>query len=299
MNNQEKLNVGIVGGFQNGKSTFVNCMLDDLVARTGGEGVRVTTVNVKYTYGETQSVDYLSNRNVVETTTLRKFLQSKEFSPIINEVRVSLWKPILRYVNIVDTPGFNANDVDTSMALASLNDLDAAIIVVNNKGLSETEVQIMSSLSIRGIPFYVIMNCLNNGGDSWNPQSKFNEEKEKAISDAMRNKQFYPQRIENDRPIIRANFLWFWYSSEQFNQEENEKQEYLEDCINYYVNKQRKSGGKTPDKLFFRESSNLLPIRRYFDDERNWGFPINCIRWKAGFDKIFISWEEQLKSILQ
>ena len=299
MKDKEKLNVGIVGGFQNGKSTFVNCMLDGLVARTGGDGIRVTSVNVKYMFGEIQRVEYYSNGYVIQTTTLNDFMQTKEFSPDISEARVSLWKPILRYVNIIDTPGFNANDADTAMALSSLKGFDAAILVVNNIALSQPEIEIMNHLSVHGIPFYVIMNCLDKGGDSWNPQSCFNEDKERIAVDTMHNRNFFPEKIE-DKPIIRANFQWFWYASEQFVQDEAGKREELEEEISYYCKKQEKYGQEVRiDKTFFLNNSNLLPIRRYFDDERNWGFPMNCIRWKAEMEKIFISWESQLQSILK
>lgn len=298
MQDREKLNIGIVGGFQNGKSTFVNCMLDDLVARTGGEGVRVTSVNVKYMYGDIQHVDYISDGNIISSVTLHDFIETKEFPSDINEVHVNLWKPILRYVNIVDTPGFNANDTDTAMALDSLKGLDAAILVVNNKALSVTETEIMHHLSVHGIPFYIIMNCMDNGGDSWNPQSTFNEEKEQVIDAAVKNRQFRPQMIEN-KSIIRANFQWFWYASEQYLQDDDEKREDLEENIFYYLKKKQKNVQGTIDKDFFRDNSNLLTVRRFFDDERNWGFPVNCIRWKSEMDKIFISWGKQLKRILR
>ena len=64
MERVNKINVGILGEFQNGKSTFVNCLLDDMVAKTGGYGLSVTSTSTMYEYGSVQNVSYLSTLKI-------------------------------------------------------------------------------------------------------------------------------------------------------------------------------------------------------------------------------------------
>ena len=113
--NENKLNIGIVGCYQNGKSTFVNCLLDDVVARTG-QGISTTSINTRYVYGDVQKVEYCSGSNIVKSTRLCNFLSTSEYPENIDEIVVTLWKPLLKNINIIDTPGFNANDTDDAMA---------------------------------------------------------------------------------------------------------------------------------------------------------------------------------------
>ena len=82
---EEKLNIGVVGCFQNGKSTFVNCLLDDIVARTG-DGLATTSVNTKYVYGDVQSVRYFSDAEVLKEVTLNEFTSTTEFPEGTDEI---------------------------------------------------------------------------------------------------------------------------------------------------------------------------------------------------------------------
>lgn len=290
-----KLNVGIVGAFQNGKSTFVNCLLDDLVARTGGEGVSVTSVNTKYVYGEMQSVTYLSRSRVVHRTTLKEFIETKKFPMSVDEIYVTLWKPILRKINVIDTPGFNANEEDSSMAISSLNGVDVAIVVINNRGLSSVELTIIKKLKERNIPFYILMNCMNVGGKSWLPESNFNKEKCDNIIASLETKNLIPQKI-NGQAIWIANFLWFWYVSEQYQCDMGDKRETLLDDIECYA---RKNDRVNVDIEYLKVKSEFLAIRKAFDDDSNWGFPMSSIRWRAALDKTFSQWEAKLEEIVK
>lgn len=291
----DKTNIGILGAFQNGKSTFVNCLLDDLVARTGCYGKSVTSINTKYKYGDIQNVEYFSYSKLLSNPSLHNFISAKSLNKEIDRIEVSLWKPILNEINLIDTPGFNANEKDTKMAISSLKDLDIAILIINNKGLSTTELEIMDYLNTFHIPFFVIMNCLNRSGDSWNPNSKFNIRIKNEVLATIRSKGIVPEAI-NGEQIWLANFLWFWYSSEQYiNDEEEMQKEYLEDLNFYYKSKSKRVQIK-PHKEFFLENSNFLPLRNFFssDSLRN-GFPLTLIRWRTAVDKIIVNWEESLK----
>lgn len=288
-----KLNVGIVGAFQNGKSTFVNCLLDDLVARTGGEGVSVTSVNTKYVYGEMQSVTYLSQSRVVHRTTLKEFVEAKTFPTGVDGICVTLWKPILRKINLIDTPGFNANEKDSSMAISSLNGVDVAIVVINNRGLSSIELTIVKKLKEKNIPFYILMNCMDVGGNSWLPESNFNKEKCANIIASLETKNLIPQKI-NGQAVWITNFLWFWYASEQYQYDVSDKRESLLDDIECYARKNDRVNVE-----YLKIKSDFLTIRKSFDDDSNWGFPMSSIRWRAALDKTFSQWETKLEEIVK
>ena len=293
-----KLNVGIIGGFQNGKSTFVNCLLDGLVARTGGEGVSATSVNTKYVYGDVQSVTYLSSGREQKKVTLSEFIETKKFPDGTDEIIVSLWKPILKTINIIDTPGFDANKKDTDMAIRSLNGIDVAIIIVNNKGLASVEKGIMKLMTQKHIPFFVLMNCTDQGGLRWFPKSEFNQNMLKEIGADIKAEYLTPVPI-NSFPIWVCNLQWFWYAIEHYQQETKEKiKDILDEIENYKSKEQVKSKFKNISEKYFVEESNFLSLRQFFDDEKCWGFPLNCIRWQASLDKTFGEWENNLKTII-
>ena len=136
MERVNKINVGILGEFQNGKSTFVNCLLDDMVAKTGGYGLSVTSTSTMYEYGSVQNVSYLSKGSKIANSRLVDFLATDSYPSKTDKVMVSLWKPILNNINIIDTPGFNANEEDTAMATSSLLEIDIAVLVMENKDIN-------------------------------------------------------------------------------------------------------------------------------------------------------------------
>ena len=60
------MDVGIIGCFQNGKSTLINCLLGAKIAPTGGDGWSVTSANTIYCYSQQNtvlSVDGKKNNN--------------------------------------------------------------------------------------------------------------------------------------------------------------------------------------------------------------------------------------------
>jgi GTPase Era involved in 16S rRNA processing len=298
-----KLNVGIIGGFQNGKSTFVNCLLDGLVARTGGEGVSVTSVNTKYVYGDIQSVSYLSAGREQKKVTLSEFVETKTFPNGIDEIVVSLWKPILKTINIIDTPGFNAKQKDTAMAINSLKGLDVAIVVVNNRGLEKqgnenpAEKDIMKIMTQRHIPFFVLMNCTDTGGLRWLPKSQFNQDMFKKISADIQTEHLTPVSI-NKFPVWACNLKWFWYATENYRQEIKEKVEDIVSDIKYFKEEANRKYKEVIDEKYFLRESNFLPLRQFFDNDNCWGFPLSCIQWQAALDKTFNEWENNLRTVI-
>lgn len=289
----EKLNIGIIGCFQNGKSTCVNCLLDDVVARTG-DGLSTTSINTIYTYGDIQEVNYYSNNRIVKTSQLNEFLQMSEYPEGVDRIVVTLWKPLLKDINLVDTPGFNANETDDATALASLDGIDAAIVVVTNKGISTKENEIIVELYKRNIPYFLLMNCVEEGG-KWNPNSDSNRRKVEDIQQTLRITDRLPSPI-NNQYVVPVNFLWFWYASGQYVNESSEKFHQIERDIKEYLNEEELQLTRND---FLRES-NFLSVRKFFTkDSEEWNLPIKSIRWKIELNNSFCKWEKELNRILK
>ncbi len=291
----EKINVGIVGGFQNGKSTFVNCLLDDLVARTGGDGISVTSVNTKYTYGDYQKVSYLTEGKKSHSVSMSDFVNTIKFSNKIDEILIKLWKPILKSINLIDTPGFNANENDSQTALNAIRDIDLAIVLINNKALSNIEWDIMLRLTQKRIPFYLIMNCMNIMGKSWFPLSDFNHQIIQDIESNLLARNIKPQLVSG-KTIWCVNLQWFFYVTEHFQIMDIEKKESIEEDVSAYLRRRLKKTHIPKSEIV--ELSNFLPLRTLLYNDASWGMPVRAIRWKAAFDQVFGEWEKKLNHIL-
>ena len=290
---EEKLNIGVVGCFQNGKSTFVNCLLDDIVARTG-DGLATTSVNTKYVYGDVQSVRYFSDAEVLKEVTLNEFTSTTEFPEGTDEIIVSLWKPLLKNVNIVDTPGFNANDVDDATALKSLDGIDAAIVVLSNKGIAEIERRIIAELYKRRMPYFLLMNCTEE--NKRHPNSKNNIMIADSLYEELKYRNMLPLPIDGNY-INSVNLLWFWYASEQYINETSEKCAAIERIIRISACQMDMELNSAGRKIFIEES-NFLPIRNFFSSEKNGGIPLKCVKWKTSLSRCFLEWENKLNDIV-
>lgn len=213
----DKLTIGILGAFHNGKSTLVNCLLGEKAAKTGGYGKSVTSINTKYVYGESSAAIVYCHDKIIGQYPLGSFTEDESFlkenftSVQITGITMVMPANILKFVNILDTPGLNANEHDTSMALTSLDNMDFAILLVKNKGLSETEKIICRELSNKGKPFSIIMNCMDECDDMWNPSAEQNQKVANYILADLKMQNISPYSFGGEQIWI-TNLLWYWHS---------------------------------------------------------------------------------------
>ena len=153
---QKIMRIGVIGGFQNGKSTFINCLLGGKYARTGGDGISASTANTLYKYN---SINRITTTKDQTELSYQNFIEGK-FDSSITEICFESNSPILKHIELIDTPGFNANKQDTQTAINSIRDLDIAFVIINNKGISSIELNIIHELERQNIPYYIFMNCL-------------------------------------------------------------------------------------------------------------------------------------------
>ena len=206
----DKITLGIIGEFQNGKSTFVNCLLGTDIAKVGGFGKSVTFISTIYTYGSDNIALCYHNDDIIATYDIKSYKNSvipKGTTKIVVKVK----SKILKEYNIVDTPGFNANDDDDIMASNSLNNIDVALFLIINKGISKSELEIAKLLRRLCVPFLLIMNCMDVNQDMWNPNSEYNIDVERSIIGDLQLHHCKPVSILGER-IVAVNILWYWHS---------------------------------------------------------------------------------------
>ena len=207
--------IGLVGTFQNGKSTFVNCLFGRELAAVGGYGVSVTSANTRYVYDEYDYIEFIHNGKILGDATLSQYLDGETNVPSrLTEIIIHCDEPLLKNFDVVDTPGFNASESDTAKAMLAVKDFDLAIVVVRNKGLSQSEIEIARYLSSQHVPFYIVMNTYNGNGDDdlWNPNSKSNKEIAKAIWGSLVSSGSAPMSFSRQSPICSVNLIWYWLS---------------------------------------------------------------------------------------
>ncbi|MCO5382627.1 MAG: 50S ribosome-binding GTPase [Methanosarcina barkeri] len=253
--------VGIVGCFQNGKSTLVNCLLDDKVAMTG-DGSATTHLSTVYGWGEVQDA-----KGVCVTTGIRHaipfhdYVEGRNLPDLkLSHFEVNLWKPLLQHVNVVDTPGFENCDEDNETAIRSLEGTDFVIFVVSNKALSQVEIGLLKTIAQRNLPFTVLMNCKSISKGLWEPLSQANQRICQQIESSLKAAGHPPYPI-NGQYVWPANLAWFWYATQHMHGNNlNEAEEDLFNNVQSFMSKSLNLSSYDYSTLL--EKSNFLPFRK-------------------------------------
>lgn len=290
-----KLRAGIVGGFQIGKSTLVNCMLDGKFARTGGMGVSVTAVPTRYVYGPLQGVQLMQSGQVIGTMPLQDFLSLENIPGKVDEIVVTAWRPALRHIDLVDTPGFKATDKDTQTTEAAIRDLDFIIVLLNNKSLDAREAGIFTFIYRLGKPFMVVVNCINQGGALWDPAADANRKIFAEIESRINNIGGKPVTVAG-KTLWMCNLLWYWYASGNHLLDAREAKEDTAAKMAYFTEHFLRIPRN--DYKSIAEKSQVPPLLALFEDDQQWGFPINFIRWNAGVSTALNSWRDTLNKLI-
>jgi len=295
-----KPTVAITGCFQNGKSTLVNCLLDDKVAQPGkdGGGLHTTHISIKYEYGELQGVKLFKDENHFEYKTLKWLLDNSDEGKLSEYTRaiVTLWKPILKDVNILDTPGFNVDDTTNKSVEKSIESADYVLVVLNNKQISEIEKSLLKLIAKHKIPFAVIMNCRDNGGHSWNPTTENNNDIIKSCEAIIQNNGFAPNFFDNTCMIIPCNLIWFWYATEHIFEEESEMYENMIYDVKRFVKKKLK---KELSASQLAQDSNFLPIRNFFQSHPWHTVSANNAVCRAKLERSVKEWGNDIKETIK
>ena len=207
--------ISVVGCFQNGKSTFINCLLDEFVARPG-DGRATTKISTRYRWGESTRVN-LRTDGGLESISLEEYLKSANFEGISQnsafQAEITLSKSILQKIELIDTPGFNANEQDTENVTRSLEEANYAIVLLTNeRTLGESELAMFDCIKSKQIPFAIIMNCRDvNTPTEWYPNHGKNLKIIKANEVILKKWGYSPEKID-DNLIYPCNLLWYLFA---------------------------------------------------------------------------------------
>ncbi len=205
MHHNAKPKVVVVGCFQSGKSTLVNCLLGDYVAPTG-IGLPTTHLATTYAYGEIENVKLERADAASQHITLDKFLERHEQGELQEFARagVTLWKPLLNHLQLVDTPGLDANSSDTTNALEAIEDAGFVLMLVTNKGPSEMEEKVLRRIGEAGKSYALVINC--NEQQCWDPGNDQNRRIMAEIKSAF---------SKQGQPLSASccNLAWYWHAS--------------------------------------------------------------------------------------
>lgn len=218
-----KPTIGIFGSFQNGKSTLINCILQDSIAKVGGNGMSVTDVNTRYTYGSGFVAKAIKNGEVVQKMKNAEKYKYFSVSEHVDEVVLQIKNNALKEYDLLDTPGLDANEHDTEVALNGIEKCDFAILVLRNKGISQTEKVLARSLNTMHIPFVVLVNCYNSVDidGSWLATSKHNRQIEYDILADLKSSGITPFLSKGYPQTILVNLIWEWIALDITDEDES------------------------------------------------------------------------------
>ena len=208
----ETLRLGLVGNYQSGKSTLVNCLLERPIA-TIGEGVSTTHVVVNYQYGKKERIEYVYNSGLKKTE-LNANLEKNDTTFDLREINVYLNSPFLEAIVLTDMPGFGSSKVDDKKTEAVLSKIDFAIVVATNDKVIEENSDMYKNverLRRYNVPFYIVLNCTDTSYPNWTPLYKNNI----RIATQNINRLWFYKPLTypfEEGECIVSNFLWYWYS---------------------------------------------------------------------------------------
>ncbi len=169
---------------------------------------------------------------------------------------VTLPLPVLWDITILDTPGFNANEKDSRVAALALGEVDLAVVLIQNKGISESAVRTIGEIHKRCIPYFVIMNCYLQRPSvaTWNPESKFNFSIQADNANRLKALGYSPLKIRGNS-VFSINLAWYWYTSKLYQSDLSPSaQQTLEEIQDY----ERKKGRILPQDSRFCELRQCL-----------------------------------------
>ncbi|MBL8743441.1 MAG: dynamin family protein, partial [Myxococcales bacterium] len=162
--------VAIVGEFNAGKSTFINAFLGVDAAPTGILPTTATLHRVAWAADSFARVILRGTQDRVVPHEKLKSTLSQLQTEGAEIDRVQIYAPIerLRWVEILDTPGFNAPDpTHAKAAMSAFDEAHAVVWLLDATGpLKATEAAILKEVQARGLPIVVLLNKLDRLGEA-------------------------------------------------------------------------------------------------------------------------------------
>ncbi|EAH5177742.1 dynamin family protein [Campylobacter lari] len=145
------INVAIIGQFSSGKSTLLNLILQKECLPTGVVPVTFKPTFLRYAKEYFLRVEYEDGSDeIVDINELAKF--SDQRNKLKETKSLHLFAPIelLKDITLIDTPGLNANDIDTLTTFKELSFMHSAIwlSLIDNAGKKSEEDAIRANAKL-------------------------------------------------------------------------------------------------------------------------------------------------------
>ncbi|MCV3395470.1 dynamin family protein [Campylobacter lari] len=148
---KKAINIAIIGQFSSGKSTLLNLILQKECLPTGVVPVTFKPTFLRYAREYFLRVEYEDGSDeIVDIDELAKF--SDQRNELKETKSLHLFAPIelLKDITLIDTPGLNANDIDTLTTFKELSFMHSAIwlSLIDNAGKKSEEDTIRANAKL-------------------------------------------------------------------------------------------------------------------------------------------------------
>ncbi|MCW0241008.1 dynamin family protein [Campylobacter lari] len=148
---KKAINIAIIGQFSSGKSTLLNLILQKECLLTGVVPVTFKPTFLRYAREYFLRVEYEDGSDeIVDIDELAKF--SDQRNELKETKSLHLFAPIelLKDITLIDTPGLNANDIDTLTTFKELSFMHSAIwlSLIDNAGKKSEEDTIRANAKL-------------------------------------------------------------------------------------------------------------------------------------------------------
>lgn len=201
--------LALTGPYQNGKSTFLNCLLGGGYAAEG-DGTATTKFNARYFFGDVRGArvrhadgtsDPLESAAELFTAedTLAKGMKGDD------SFEISVYSPALQSIDILDSPGYGVKEQDNQTADLALEEADF-VVCIFTKALGDDDCKFLKNLCARVKRYTAVLNCQ----DDRDPCDKKTAKICDTIKAALDNKKLADNYValSADRPVYPVNLLW-------------------------------------------------------------------------------------------
>jgi signal recognition particle receptor subunit beta len=255
--------VAIVGTFQVGKSTLMNCLLADDVVDMG-DGLPTTHVVSAWRHGSPEVARlYHGGQREPLPMDLAEYRRhdgatGKAFMSL-DRVEFVMDRECLRQVDILDTPGLNAagaeGEREKKLTIAAVGEADACLVVVKNQQLSQSEHDLIQQVEATGKPYAVVMNCFDN-----DPGTSEAVRKVRKVVDAqLASVGASPVPVFGSERVWTCNVGWYLWAKLDGDASDGRRHKLsdLDDRIERFFRNQKKP---RPEKAEILRLSNVTPV---------------------------------------
>ena len=219
------MRVAIVGTFQTGKSTLMNCLINDCIANVG---IGLPTTHVLNYYSGAKSgcgrvLFQDCNAKTLRTVDLVDFRHDSSMPEYTTRIMHELPDvDCLMGNTFIDTPGLDSVGKDASsdnlQTVDIISRVDSVLLVLPNKQIS-TAIRdvVFPLLREASVPVVVVMNCLPNGLSlsAADPNSQQNQMVAQQIEMDLSNEGIIPCYVDEGKTlrVLPINAAWGWLSN--------------------------------------------------------------------------------------